>query len=229
MQEPRGMPNIGSTCYLNALIQALVGSEIFLANIEGELKQAFYTLDPTPFMNYLPKEPFDSHEAFIILLDKLPMKIFELIYSSNKDKLTQYVLMDPNFEFSTPEKSYTLINVPKLIVSHTILDPKFVYQKQTIDQLKDQLNSNMSAFQSVGPRSCKPLIEGKKYRLVSFVDHLGGHYVCNSIRDKKAYRFDDNSFIESTMTPNEKTVLFFYELVCGFALSPNPFQVIHPI
>lgn len=188
MLQPQGLPNLGSTCYLNALVQALVGLKILLSeDIKGDIFASLYDfaykqkINMAPFLRLLPREAFDSHEALTRIMDFLPAYLFRLKYKCGSSKIITYYGTQDFTTIQNPLGAYKLTSNPPILII-----------------LKDKKDK---------------LLSYPNYKLVSFIDHLGGHYVSTSLRSSTFYLFDDSTFSISKPEPNSNTTILFYELI----------------
>lgn len=83
-----GLPNIGSTCWLNALVQCMrIVIDPTTMKTDTEFKTDFFKIirgesdDTSILLKHMPADPFgnnpsDSQEAFLYIIDKLDLKQF---------------------------------------------------------------------------------------------------------------------------------------------------------
>ncbi len=74
---PFGIQNIGATCYMNSVLQAIHSSPLLKTKLEGddEFVQLVKTMNVPEILKRLPQfpvgSPHDAHEALLAVIDKL--------------------------------------------------------------------------------------------------------------------------------------------------------------
>jgi hypothetical protein len=177
-----GIPNLGGTCYLNALVQALYPLTEIL--VQSPIIDAIRTLDTQKIIDLtgLPKSPHCAYEAFHILnLDLSPFK-FTLLIDGKKEVFYEYLGENIHYHVDELGREIILKKNPKILLV-----------------IKGS-NSELSNF------------DIKNYELISFIDFLGGHYICCSKRDGIFHTFNDSN-VSSPIEPNTKSFMLFYVLV----------------
>ena len=183
-----GIQNLGGTCYLNSLVQALLGIECFVKNLDtDEFGQKFLARDTKYLLKKLslPQGASCVHETWLKMLDSelaYIKPLFEMKYEIN-DKKEEVVteVLSPSDVFAYKDefdRRFVLVNRPKVI---TVITKKYIGDLDN-------------------------------YKLVSFINYTGGHYNCNSIRGDKSFFFDDIIVKEAPMAPTHQSLIYFYEL-----------------
>lgn len=211
-----GIPNVGNTCFINSLYQALYYSAYKL-NIEELLdyrKDVASLLDLTN-MNLGSQDC--SFDAFIQITDKL--KIDEYFNMSHLVKIqctkcNNMVKKKVTEKFFVPTNSFNDLFKNTEVMSGYICDKCKGEDHIKLSQLCKV--SNVLCFYMYKYKGSnipkRIIVENDKYTLSGYVIHYGniegGHYVACGLRDDNWYTFNDNN-VNPGELEDRKYILFY--------------------
>lgn len=227
MVRPFGIKNIGSSCYANAVVQALISCrsiDFNFLNIEQLIKEFGFIgqQDAMEFMlAFIDKYKIDS-----LFESKWNIGLYCRKCSTIVTKFTDSMIV------IGVEKKICVFNNVKNIANYLIMNltsltdykcPKCGCSKfckvSKISHLPKILAIYFLKYNGKwNPHQYDSVMNlyGHKYELRSVVHHSGnnggGHYTCSAVRDDGTYLFDDEKFVKMSMVCGENDYILFYEL-----------------
>jgi len=239
-----GFVNTGAICYFNSLVQSLLSCKSFLSFVlENENKNSIFY----HFFNYIMNEkkwdPFFTSKLLQLMGGFQPNQSSSEYFL----KLCEYMKMDDLFKTKTETTTICnecsneskMIDISVYIFIDNDLNEfcetkrevegfncdgcKKKVKASIISRLKEVSPIMVFSFNKYFEKKNIPypigyIIEDKKYRLISTVEHHGmldaGHYYCRSFRNNEMFSFDDNSVNKiSDMNSTNNTYMVFYEKI----------------
>lgn len=248
MSSPVGFSNPGALCYFNSILQAILAALAGRLPDRKELHSAAAG-NQIPLLRLcgLPNSQQDAHEAFMVILNRLPAlaRYFSVryvcdIFCPRCKRFEQYTdekTCPPEFYLDAPdEPAATAAEFVKKIrwrtqrVKHkcecgaedAIQGHRLVRTSAVIAVLfKKYLTKEVRYFPpaiTLTERGGAPL----RYELVAQVEHFGtqhgGHYTARvRARDGRVVNCNDRSVSPSRFEPTAETYMVFYALTSGRA------------
>lgn len=214
--EVFGLPNVGNTCFINSLYQALYYS----ANIHNIRELLNYRKEVHKLLELTTLELGSqecSFDAFIQITDKLNIdKYFNIKFLTR----IQCNSCKNNFKSKIEEKFHMPINsLSELFdTKESIADYKCEKCDNTKHTKITKLMgvSNILCFYTYKYKNSnvpnKIIVDNNKYILSGYVIHYGslngGHYIACGLRDSSWYTFNDSNITEGEV--NDKKYILFY-------------------
>lgn len=214
--ETFGLPNVGNTCFINSLYQALYYSVSF-CNIKEllEYKNKVHKLLELTTLELGSQEC--SFDAFIQITDSLKLDNYFNIKFLTR---IQCNTCKNSFKSKIEEK----FHMPKNSLSE-LFDTKESIVDYVCEKCSNTKHTKITKLMSVSNILCfymykyqgnnipsKIVIDGNKYILTGYVIHYGslagGHYIGCGLRDSTWYTFNDSNVSEGET--NDKKYILFY-------------------
>jgi ubiquitin C-terminal hydrolase len=211
-----GLPNVGNTCFINSLYQALYYS-VHYNKIEALLKYKsdVHKLLELTTLNLGSQEC--SFDAFIQTTDVLNVgeyfniHFLTIIQCCNcKNSIKQEIIE----KFHIPVDSFNELFSYKEKINDYICDVCKGTEHIKLTRLKKVSNIlSFYVYKYKGLSTPKNiLVDGNNYSLTGYVIHYGspdgGHYISCGLRNNTWYTFNDSSIIEGEC--NDKKYILFY-------------------
>ena len=237
-----GFVNTGAICYFNSLVQSLLSCKSFLSFCKNEdKKESIFYL----FFKFIAIEkkwdPFFTSKLLHLMGGFQPNQSSSEYFL----KLCEYMKMDELFQTKTEttticnecsKESKIMDTSVYIFIDHDLNE--FCETKREVEGFNcDGCNKKVtvtiiSLIKEISPimafsfnkyfeKKNIPypigfIIEDKKYRLISTIEHHGvlnaGHYYCRSFRNNEMFSFDDNNVNKiNDLNSTDNTYMAFYE------------------
>lgn len=237
MSKPEGFRNMGATCWLNSLSQAILSLDC--------LSKYYNTLKPESILKnrYIPIKFFMGQQSASEGL------VFLLAHKKLEEEIERFFKMRIRTQITCQDCKYCR-EISDYRIHATIFNEDALKNEGIVSALRSQ-KENLKDYKCEKCKSnkiekCESLRKAPKvitiifnrykirnlldypddfkmskhdYKLKSQVIHMGslngGHYVAQGMRKSRIYCFDDSSFNEiSKFTKNGNVYMVFYECSC---------------